>query len=237
MKSRITTTLSLMPLIVALAACGPSREEREAAARAAAQAAVEREAAEQLAGYRQALADDNVELAAAYGELIQARYGHTQAARELGEDFAAIREQAEQHKRARYLQSLWTYQTAPMGGGQQRTASLYSEELHGRRLRLVLRDHSEWGRSTFLLPPVDLFVCTGTCRVQIRFDEGPTRPFEATKADSKENPGLFIEDMRGFVTGLMAADRVTIEVPTTDGSQVYGFEVGGYDPERFAAGQ
>lgn len=220
-----------------LAGCGPSAEERQAAARAAAQAAQEREAAEQLAGYRQALAQDNIELAAAYGELIVGRYGNTQAARELGEQFAEIRAQADVLKQQRYLESLWSYQTAPMGGGSQRTASLYSANTSGPRLRLVLRNHTQWGQSAFLLPESDIFVCAKACRVSVRFDDGPAQAMAASKADSKENPGLFIEDRRAFVAGLENAETVAIDVPVAGGSESFSFEVGGYDPKRFEAGR
>lgn len=220
-----------------LAGCGPSAEERQAAARAAAQAAQEREAAEQLAGYRQALAQDNIELAAAYGELIVGRYGNTQAARELGEQYADIRAQADALKQQRYLESLWSYQTAPMGGGTQRTASLYSANTSGPRLRLVLRNHTQWGQSAFLLPESDIFVCARTCRVSVRFDDGPAQAMAASKADSKENPGLFIEDRRAFVAGLENAETVAIDVPVAGGGESFSFEVGGYDPKRFEAGQ
>jgi len=230
--------LVLMAAALALAGCGPSAEERQAAARAAAQAAQEREAAEQLAGYRQALAQDNIELAAAYGELIVGRYGNTQAARELGEQYADIRAKADALKQQRYLESLWSYQTAPMGGGTQRTASLYSANTSGPRLRLVLRNHTQWGQSAFLLPESDIFVCAKACRVSVRFDDGPAQAMAASKADSKENPGLFIEDRRAFVAGLEKAQTVVaIDVPVAGGSETFSFEVGGYDPKRFEAGR
>lgn len=235
--NKILATMALLIAVLTLSACGPSAEEREAAARAAAQAALEREAAEQLAGYRQALAQDNIELAAAYGDLIVARYGNTQAAAELGPEFPEIKRQADASKKQRYLESLWTYQTAPMGGGTQRTASLFSANQSGPRLRLVLRDHSQWGQSVFLLPPSDIFVCGKPCRVGVRFDDGPARPLAASKADSRENPGLFIEDRRAFVAGLEKAQTVGIDVPVAGGTESYPFEVGGYDPKRYEAGQ
>ena len=220
-----------------LAACGPSAEERAAAASAAQQAALEREAAEQLAGYRQALEQGNVELAAAYGELIEGRYPNTEAAAQLGPEYAELKAQAEQMKRHRYLESLWSYQTAPMGGGTQRTASLFSANPSGPRLRLVLRQHTQWGQSAFLLPPSDIFACGKACRVTVRFDDGPARSLAASKADSKENPGLFIEDRREFVAALEKAETLAIEVPVDGGTETFTFEVGGYDPKRFEAGE
>lgn len=218
-----------------LAGCGPSEAERRAAAQAAAAQRAEAEAGEQLRLYRQSVEAGNIELAAAYGDLIQARYRQTRAAAALGEEFAQLKAQAAVLKERRRLEALWIYQTAPLRGGTQRTATLYSAQTSGERLRLILRRHSDWGLSVFLLAPADIFACD-RCQVQIVFDQAEPQPFEASKASSKENPALFIDEEARFIEAMGKARELRMQVPTDEGGRELRFEVGGYDPARFAAG-
>src|SRR3546814_410444 len=120
--------LASIVIVLLIAACGPSAEQQRAAAQAAAAAKAEREAAAQAVLYQRNLDAGEIELAAAYGELVIARYPHTQAAQKIAPRFAAIREQAQAAKETRRLESLWTYQTSAIGGGTQRTATIYSED-------------------------------------------------------------------------------------------------------------
>lgn len=219
-----------------LVACGPSEAERRAAAQAAVAQRAEAEAGEQLRLYRQSAEAGNIELAAAYGELIKARYPQTRAASALGEEFAGFKAQAAVLKEQRRLEALWIYQTAPMRGGTQRTATLYSAETSGERLRLILRRHSAWGLSVFLLAPTDLFACD-RCQVQIAFDQAEPQSFEASKASSKENPALFIDEEQRFIEAMDHARELRMQVPTFEGGRELRFEVSGYDPARFEAGE
>lgn len=222
-------------VVLLLAGCGPSEEERRAAAQAAAAQRAEAEAGEQLRRYRQSVASGNVELAAAYGDLIRARYPQTRAAASLGEEFVRFKAQAAVLKEQRRLQALWLYQTAPMRGGTQRTATVYSADASGERLRLILRQHSDWGLSVFLLAPTDLFACD-RCQVQIAFDGAEPQPFEASKADSKEHPALFIDEEQRFIEAMGKARELRMQVPTHEGGRELRFEVGGYDRAQFEAG-
>lgn len=220
---------------VALSGCGPSQEERRAAAQAAAAQRAEVEAAEQLRLYEQNRASGNLELAAAYAELILARYPGTEAARALASGIDEVRAQAAEAREARRLASLWRYQTAPMAGGIQRTAVIYSSDGAQPNIRLVLRQHSQWGLSTFLLPDADVFDCR-RCQVGIVFDDAAPRRFAATKATDPQNPGLFIDDKAAFLAALAKAKTMRIEVPVKGGTRTLMFEVGGYAPVRFEAG-
>src|SRR3546814_5376226 len=73
---------------------------------------------------------------------------HTQAAQKIAPGFAAIREQAQAAKETRRLESLWTYQTSAIGGGTQRTATIYSEDDARPHVQLVLRQHRKIGRAS-----------------------------------------------------------------------------------------
>lgn len=220
-------------LILLLTACGPSAEERAAAAAAAAAQRVEAEAAENLREYEAKLAEGNIELAAAYGDLIQARYPQTAAAQAIADSFPEVKAQALALREQRRLAALWTYQTAPMQGGTQRTAVIYSAD-EGPRVRLVLRRHSSWGLSVFLLPESDIFRCS-RCQVPVGLDEAERR-WAATKASDAQNPALFIDDKVRFLDAIEDAGELRIRVPVDGGERELVFEVAGYDPARFEAG-
>lgn len=224
-----------LALLVAfpLAACGPSAAERQAAAQAAAAAALEREAAQQQALFQHSVDSGNIEIAAAYGEVILARYPGTRAAAAIAPVYAQIKAQADAAKRQQRLQSLWSYQTSPMSGGTQRTATIDSDDGGTPRVQLVLREHTEWGLSVFLLPAADTFRCS-QCTASLRVDDGATRPITVTKSSSKENPALFIDNEKGFLKALAKAAVLTLQVPVEGGMRTLHFEVGGYQPERFA---
>ncbi|MBB5015810.1 hypothetical protein [Rehaibacterium terrae] len=221
--------------VIASSGCGPSPEERRAAAQAAAAQRAEAEAAEQWRLYEQNREDGNIELAAAYAELIVARYPATEAARALVPIIDEVRQQAAEAREARRLASLWRYQTAPMAGGIQKTAVIHSSDGGQPNIRLVLRQHSEWGLSTFLLPDADVFDCR-RCQVGIAFDAAAPRRFAATKAADPQNPALFIDDKAAFLAALAKAKTMRIEVPVKGGTRTLTFEVGGYAPARFEAG-
>lgn len=219
-------------IVLLLAACGPSAQEQRAAAQAAAAAKAEREAAEQTVLYQRNLDAGEIELAAAYAELIMARYPRSQAAQRIAPGFAAIREQAQAAKETRRLEALWTYQTSAVGGGTQRTATIYSEDGASPHVQLVLRQHTKWGLSVFLLPGSDIFRCT-RCTATLKTDQGAGRVIAVTKSTSRENPALFIDDEKALLRLLETAQQVTIEVPVNDGQRCLKFSVAGYQPKRF----
>lgn len=227
---------ALSLLVLLLAACGPSEEERRAAAEAAMLARMESEATEQLVQYEQHLAAGNVELAAAYGEVLLARYPNTQAAAKIKPGFPEVKAKADALKEKRRLESLWIYQTSPMGGGVQKTAVIYSDDPGTPRVRLIVRQHTEWGQSVFLLPDAELFKCD-RCDVKIAVDGGEPKAWHASGSSDKNNPAMFIDEDAAFIALLDEAERIRIEVPTADGTRELHFEVGGFDPPRYKAGK
>lgn len=232
---RLALGFVLACYVIVLSGCGPSQEERRAAAQAAAAQRAEAEAAEQLRLYEHNRESGNVELAVAYADLLLARYPATEAAKGIAPTIDEVRARAAEARETRRLASLWRYQTAPMAGGIQKTAVIYSSDGGQPNIRLVLRQHSEWGLSTFLLPDADVIECR-RCRIGIAFDDAAPRRFAATKAADPQNPGLFIDDKAAFLAALAKAKTMRIEVPVKDGTRTLAFEVGGYEPGRFEAG-
>src|SRR5262245_29931154 len=73
-------------------------------------------------------------------------------------DKAKAREQAVAALEAKRLAALWTYNEAPVTKGLQLSASIFSTNDVdvdglgvGSRVRLVFRDHPEWGKSSYLV--------------------------------------------------------------------------------------
>lgn len=231
LSRRATLAVSM---VLSLAACGPSAAERQAAAQAAAAAALERDAAQQQALFQRSLDSGNIEIAAAYGEVILARYPGTRAANAIAPMYVKVKAQADAVRQQQRLQSLWTYQTSPLAGGTQRTATITSDDAGTPRVQLVLRAHTEWGLSVFLLPATDTFRCN-RCTASLRADDGMTRTIAVTKSSSRENPALFIDNEKGFLNALAKAASLTLEVPVEGGMRTLHFQVGGYQAQRFAA--
>lgn len=227
--------LALMPLLFALVACQPEPvdpAEDEAAA------------AELLALYEQARADEEYALAEQHGNLLDDRHPRTSAAATMRETIEAVREQAEAMRERRRLIGLWDYQSVPVDGGTQHSAAIYSKvaDLGGDyggpapkpEARLVLRRHPAWGKSAYLVLEMSSLRCGPPCTLQIRFDDAPARGFAGEPADTGNGPALFIKDEAGFLEAMTNARRVRIELPR-NGVLVprYEFEVGGFRPALY----
>ena len=70
------------------------------------------------------------------------------------DEIKAKAETAQQEKR---LAALWSYGDEPVKGGSQLSAAIFSQEpvdtdgSGARPVRLIFRDHPEWGRSSYLV--------------------------------------------------------------------------------------
>lgn len=199
-------------------------------------------AAEMLSAYESASKEKHWEVAEAHADTLRAAFPSSEFAARLAPTLEAVREQANQQREARRLRGLWDYQAVAKGKGMQRTATIYSrtpvveegELAIQPDAQLVLRDHPEWGRSSYLLFAQSKFTCGPPCRMQISFDGGAAQSFAGRQADSGKGPALFIEDEARF-TGLLAdAREVRIQLPKGSGSaSSLVFEVSGFDAARY----
>ncbi|MGA9420893.1 MAG: hypothetical protein WBW61_00920 [Rhodanobacteraceae bacterium] len=223
---------------LALGACSQSsnspQDHRRGQADTAAQAA-QAQANRELAMYRVLLAKKNYELAAPIGQEIAARFARTSAAVEVRKTLADVVAKAKAGSEQRRMKRLWSYQSATESGGVQNTASIYSSEPQGLndRIRLVLRRHSQWGQSVYLFGHGAGFVCSGKCRLAVRFDDKPVQRFKAYLPPTGE-PALFIEDDARFIGEMQKSRKVSLDVTLKGkGRQTVVFEIGGYDASRF----
>ncbi len=193
-------------------------------------------AAQQFVLYQQMLDAGNAELALPLGEGILESFPESPEAATVREAIDGLRAKANAETEARRLARLWSYQVAPMGGGQQSTASIHAREAEpaGReRVRLVLRRHTEWGQSVFLYGNEPGFTCAKACRITLRFDDAPATSLLASIPPTGE-PAIFIEEDKVFIAKLAKARTVAIDVSEKGGGKrTLVFEVGGYAPDKF----
>ncbi len=180
-RIRMNHTLRLgVPFVVCigllLAACSPqsgtpapTAEQQKAQADATA-------ASRNLATYRQLLKLHNDEMVVTMGKDIVSRFPDSDAAKEVQQTLPAIEKRYEANREKNRLAALWTYQVAPMAGGTQSTASIYSTRRgDGEQVRLVLRRHTSWGQSAFLYGSKPGFLCRGNCTITGKADGKPVR--------------------------------------------------------------
>lgn len=224
----------LLSVSIALAACKGEDPQAVAAAQAAAK---EQAAAPILQQYESAVAEQKWELARAQADLLQWQYAGTQAAAKAKQGYEEVKAKAEAAREDRRLVGLWSYDNVAVGKkGTQKTASIYAKDridVDGsgtKPVRLIFRDHPEWGRSAYLVLEAGDFRCPGGCKVQVKADEAAAKPMAATRPDTDEAIAMFIEDERGLWRLSRKSKTIAIEFPVkAGGTRTAVFEVGGLE--------
>ena len=227
-------------LMIAAALLGACKGEDPQAVAAAQAAAKEQAAAPVLQQYESAVAAQNWELAKAQADLLQWQHKGTQAAAKAEESYDEIKAKADAIREDRRLAGLWSYDNVAVGKkGTQKTASIYSKERvdvdgsGAKPVRLIFRDHPEWGKSAYLVLQAGDFRCPGGCKVQVKADEAAPKPMAATRPDTDEAIAMFIEDERALWRIARKAKSISIEFPVkAGGTRTAAFETGGLDGTR-----
>lgn len=222
-------------LALALAACGPAPDPNAAAQAKAQQDAA---AAAELAGQLDAqIAASNWTLARAHCDVLLNRYPQSAAAKAAAARCADARTHADAQAEAARLSGLWTYQSEPVGRKQQISASIYSKDdidtgAGTSRVRLIFRDHPEWGRSSYLVLDNGDFDCYGGCSLKLTVD-GKARTLAGSRPKTDEAIAMFVEDERTLWRTVKNAKSLTIRIPLKGArAQDAVFEVGGLDASR-----
>lgn len=235
--------MKILPLVVALCLLLPAckGEDPEAAARAAAaQAQAKEQAAVAMEKqFEDAVAAQNWRLAKGYGEVLQIDHPTSQAAARVKPRLEDIRAKAEAEVLQQRLAALWSYGDEPVGkDGHQLSASIYSQEPvdtdggGAHPVRLIFRDHPEWGRSAYLVLEAGDFDCYGGCRLKVVAD-GKTHTLPGSRPKTDEAIAMFIEDDAALWRMAREAGTLVIEFPVeAGGTRTATFETGGLDPGR-----
>ena len=229
---------SLSVAMVVLAACQDPAAQAEA--RAAAQAQANEAAAEQAAAdFEAAYAAEHWVLAGAQGDVLLARWPDTAAAERIRPLHQEARAKGNAAREDARLEALWAYNTEPVKGGNQLSAAIFSREGvdsdgSGKKpVRLIFRDHPDWGRSSYLVMQAGDFDCYGACRVSVAVDDAAPVRMAANRPDTDEAIAMFIDDERALWRMIDGAKRLTVEYPVkAGGTRTVGFEVGGLERTR-----
>ena len=221
---------------LALAAC----QGQDPDATAATQAAAREQAAEDAArGFDAAVSAGEWELARAHGDVLLADFPGTAAAERIAPQHAEIVAKAEAAETGRRLESLWSSQSLPVDGGEQRSASIRAREdvdVDGSGpgpVQLIFRDHPDWGRSSYLVLKAGDFACRGGCDVHVTVDDAAPRAMDASRPDTDEAIAMFIEDEAALWALARDAGTIAVEFPVVaGGTRTAVFEVGGLDITR-----
>ncbi|UXI69066.1 hypothetical protein [Tahibacter amnicola] len=232
---RVPIRWLLIPAVLTLAACSdggkPAAAPPGAAQLQAQQLAVQ--AAEKLKMYEQLRTTERYDLAEGIGSDIVKRFPGTPAADEVQKTLPALKERAAALAESRRIARLWTYNQVKEGKGTQYTAYVFAQgspEQEGPdRVRLVLRQHPEWGQSVYLLRDEGGFTCGRDCSVSVRFDDQPAERMPATIPPTGE-PAMFIDRDVAFIAKASKARHVFIDCEWKGkGKRTLDFEVAGLD--------
>src|SRR5690606_2044640 len=119
---------------------------------------------------------------------------------------------------------LWAYQREPQAsGGAQVSASIYArdnvktDDGSARPVRLIFRDHPEWGTSAYLTLEAGDFDCYSGCDLKVTLDDAEPVTMDGSRPDTDEAIAMFIEDEKALWRHAIAADVLSIEFPVKAG--------------------
>jgi hypothetical protein len=152
---------------------------------------------------------------------------------------ARARAEAEAAREAERLAALWNYYEQPVPRGLQLSASIFStngvdaDNLGARLVRLVFRDHPEWGKASYLVLEAGDFECYGGCRVAVTIDDKPPVRMAAKRPRTDEAIAMFVNDAPALWRLLGGAKRLSIEFPVkAGGTRTASFDVSGLDRSK-----
>ena len=238
---RVYRRLLASALLASALLAGCDRADPQAAGQAqaaAAQQAVEKRAHDFDAAY----AAENWELATAHGDVLLREHPDSPHAARIAPLHAQARQKVEAAREQHRLRSLWDYGREAVKGGSQLSASIYSRDpvdVDGsgpKPVRLIFRDHPDWGRSAYLVLESGDFRCPGGCKVKVRIDDAAAKAIAATRPKTDEAIAMFIEDHRMLWRSLRDVRTASIEFPVkSGGTRTAVFEVGGLDRGKLPA--
>lgn len=237
-----TIKIEFAALAVACALIGGcAGEDPAVAAKAAAEqaAALEAKAQEGAAAFDDAVKKENWSLAKAQADVLIAQYPDSAAAKRVRPEYDGIKRKLDETREAARTAALWSYGTQSVKGGLQRSSAIYAKDnvdVDGTgptQVRLIFRDHPDWGRSSYLVLQNGDFNCYGGCRVQIKLDGKPAKSLPGSRPKTDEAIAMFIEDERALWKMTKGAKTLEIEFPVKGlGKRSAVFEVAGLDPGR-----
>ncbi len=220
---------------------GCAGEDPEVAKAAAAEqlAAQEAKAQEGAVAFDAAVEKENWSLAKAQADVLIDQYPDSAAAKRVRAEYDGVKQKHDDTREAARTAALWSYGTQSVKGGLQTSSAIYARDnvdVDGTgptQVRLIFRDHPDWGRSSYLVLQNGDFNCYGGCRVQIKIDGKPAKSLPGSRPKTDEAIAMFIEDERALWKLVKGAKTLEIEFPVKGlGKRSAVFEVAGLDASR-----
>jgi len=152
---------------------------------------------------------------------------------------ARARAEAEAAREAERLAALWNYYEQPVAKGVQLSASIFSangvdaDGLGARSVRLVFRDHPEWGKASYLVLEAGDFQCYAGCRVAVTIDDRAPVRMTAKRPRTDEAIAMFVNDAPALWRLIGSGKRLSIEFPVkAGGTRTASFEVSGLNRSK-----
>ena len=225
--------------VLLLPAC--KRDDPQATAQAAASQRAEKEQAAETAAkqFDDAVAAHDWRMARNYGEILMVEHPTSDAAARIKPKLDEIKGKAESEQQQQRLAALWSYGDEPVKqGGRQLSAALFSQEpvdtdgSGANPIRLIFRDHPDWGRSAYLVLEAGDFDCYKGCQLKVTVD-GKVLTLPGSRPKTDEAIAMFIDDHKSLWKFAKNAESLSIQFPTmTVGKRTADFEVGGLDPAK-----
>lgn len=234
MNARVPVLAAIVWFALPLAGCnrGPSDTEARAEAQRLEQ---DTNNAALARNYDQARAAQQWDLALSYASQLQRNAPNSVPAHEVQATLTDTSIHADEVRDKRRLVALWAYNIEPINYGNDGvviSAYIYSDSKSdpegAARVRLVLRRHPKWGRSTYLVLDQGEFDCAPGCKVSIQYDDQPARDFAATKSNENRS-ALFIDDEQAIRNALDKIRVLSIKTSVGGATRMLRFEVGGFD--------
>ncbi|MEO5630074.1 MAG: hypothetical protein ABIQ62_09955, partial [Thermomonas sp.] len=230
---------ALATSLLCLPAC--KRDDPQPTAQAATGRVAAKEQAAEAMGkqFDDAVAAKDWRMARNFGEILQVEHPTSATAERVKPQLEEIKSKAEGEQQKRRLSALWSYGDEPVkAGGQQLTAAIYSQEPvdtdggGAHPVRLIFRDHPDWGRSAYLVLEAGDFNCYSGCQLKVTVD-GQVRTLPGSRPKTDEAIAMFIDDYKVLWKLAKNAKQLSIEFPTkTVGKRTAEFEVGGLEPSK-----
>ena len=222
-----------------LPACKRADPQATAQAAAAQRAGKEQAAEAGAKQFDDAVAAQDWRMARNYGEILQVEHPTSAAAARIKPKLEEIKAKAEAEQQGQRLAALWSYGDEPVKqGGRQLSAAIYSQEpvdtdgSEARPVRLIFRDHPDWGRSAYLVLQAGDFDCYKGCKLKVTVD-GKVHTLPGSRPKTDEAIAMFIDDHKRLWKLAKSGKQLSIEFPTrTVGKRTAEFEVGGLDAAK-----
>ncbi len=239
MMKRKVAGVILVAGALLLPAC--NRADPQAAAQAAAAQRAEKEQAADAAvtQFDDAVAAQDWRMARNYGEILQVEHPASAAAARIKPKLEEIKAKADAGQQKERLAGLWSYGDEPVKkGGRQLSAAIYSQEPvdtdggGAHPVRLIFRDHPDWGRSAYLVLEAGDFDCYTGCKLKVTVD-GNVQTLAGSRPKTDEAIAMFVDDHKRLWKFAKTARQVAIQFPTKAvGKRTAEFEVGGLESSR-----